>query len=87
MVIIETYKCTVCGTEMFVPRKRRRKKKHIKHMYCIRCKTKQPFEHVDEFEEGAQYGGHDDFLRRNDDRDHPHVITTCNSITDRQEKQ
>ena len=50
MVVIEIYKCTVCGTEMYVPRSgaRKRKKKHSKHMYCIRCRYKTRFEKADE---------------------------------------
>ena len=40
---IERYTCTVCGQAMTVPRTRRRKRGHIKHMYCIRCKKVQPF--------------------------------------------
>lgn len=43
---IEKYVCTRCGQEMTVPRQKRRKRGHIKHMYCIGCRKVQPFRKV-----------------------------------------
>lgn len=40
---IEKYTCMICGQAMTVPRRKKRPRGHIKHMYCIKCRKVQPF--------------------------------------------
>lgn len=39
--VIEKYKCPTCGLVMTIPRTKRRKKGHIKDIYCVRCRQVQ----------------------------------------------
>lgn len=46
---IETYVCPECGQPMYVPRRKRREKEHVKDMWCIVCQKKTKFVKQEEF--------------------------------------
>lgn len=42
--------CIECGSEFPIQRVRMRDKKHIKHLYCIKCKIETKHIHLEEME-------------------------------------
>lgn len=51
---IETYICPECGRQMFVPRRNRREKDHVKDMWCVFCQKKTKFVKQEEYD-GDQF--------------------------------
>ena len=49
--MIRCFRCPECGSFMYAPKKKRSEKKHVKTMWCWKCKEERDMEFVENINE------------------------------------